>query len=150
MGEFAPTLSPFTAYAPFVYAAVSGLGLPAFLHLLSRLVRLNRRTLGTAPMSLNLDSKLLVRGRGLFSGPRIHVPHFLAATGSLFLTALALLILPCVITLQQAERAEVRSGLLAMLVLSGLCACSLFYAVRRGDLGHSGAILGSVDAESVH
>lgn len=118
------------SYYVVFLSAILSLGIPISLALLSFLI-FKRRHPASHPMS---EASKFASHRSVL-GERINIRFFLASNAALILIALALELIPCVITLHSENREGLLKGLVAIITIAGVALLGLLYAVRKGDMG---------------
>jgi len=118
------------SYYVVFLSAILSLGIPMSLAVLSFL--LFRRSRPNVPKPVEVSKFSSHRS---ILGERINIRFFLASNAALVLIALALELIPCVVTLHSENREGLLKGLIAIITIAGFALLGLLYAVRKGDMG---------------
>jgi len=119
------------SYYVIFLSGILSLGIPLGLRLISWIFFPRKK--GTPePLFTPKSSHLLKLGR---SYQLINVRFFMAANAALVLMALALELVPCVVTLQSEDSKVVLRGLIAVVSLACFSTFGLIYATHRQNMG---------------
>lgn len=118
------------SYYVVFLSGILSLGIPLGLSLISWIF-FPRHKGAPEPLFTPKSSHLLKLGR---SYQLINVRFFMAANAALVLIALALELIPCVVTLQSDDSKVVLRGLIAVVSLACFSTFGLIYATHRGKV----------------
>jgi NADH:ubiquinone oxidoreductase subunit 3 (subunit A) len=126
-------LSGWDVYYVVVLSAVLALSIPAALALFSFLVSSKSAKHDDMSMGENFP---LAKISDTSLGRRINTRFFLGANAALILITFALILVPCVGTVQpqQENAGTALKGLVGILSLAAFAALGLLYSAKKGDL----------------